>query len=313
MRTLDAAAAVAEHQLGLVTRQQLLAAGVKPDTADEAVRTGRLLRQERNVYRVPGSPDAPKVRLLAKVLALGDGAVLSHATAAWLWGLTDPPHEHHATVPAWSATTVHRPGRPRVERPAPRSCRHGRWSPGHGRGPHDPGLRRRPHDRRRAARRRSTSPARHLTDAAAGDRAGPRPSRSRRCRQVASAVGDGRAAGVRLRAALLPLAGSTAGRRLDPAPPHRRTGLRTGGAGPRVARAAGRPRAGRCRPPRPQTRPRPGHGSPERCSWPMGGSSCASPTGGGCRNRHRSSPRSTRSCERSQHDGRRCPQHRCSR
>lgn len=99
MRTLDAATTIAEHQLGLVTRHQLLAAGVQPDTADEAVRTGRLVRTERNVYRVPGAPDAPDVRLLAKILALGEGALLSHATAAWRWGLADPPVRHHATVP----------------------------------------------------------------------------------------------------------------------------------------------------------------------------------------------------------------------
>lgn len=99
MRTLDAAAPIAERQLGLVTRPQLLAAGVLPDTADEAVRTGRLVRLERNVYRLPGAPDVPDSRLLAKLLALGDGALLSHATAAWLWGIADPPRRHHATVP----------------------------------------------------------------------------------------------------------------------------------------------------------------------------------------------------------------------
>lgn len=99
MRTLDAAAPIAEHQLGLVTRQQLLAAGVLPDTADEAVRTGRLRRLERNVYRLPGAPERPATRLLAKVLALGDGALLSHATAAWLWDLAPPPRRYEVTVP----------------------------------------------------------------------------------------------------------------------------------------------------------------------------------------------------------------------
>lgn len=99
MRTLDAAAPIAEHQLGLVTRSQLIAAGVRPDTADEAVRTGRLRWMERNVYRLPGVPVGPHVRLLAKALALGPGALVSHSSAAWLWGLADPPRRHEATVP----------------------------------------------------------------------------------------------------------------------------------------------------------------------------------------------------------------------
>lgn len=99
MRTLDAAAPIAERQLGLVTRSQLLDAGVRPDTADEAVRVGRLLRMERSVYRLPGAPATPTSRLLAKVLALGDGALLSHRSAAWLWGLGEAPARHEATVP----------------------------------------------------------------------------------------------------------------------------------------------------------------------------------------------------------------------
>lgn len=99
MGTVTTAAQLAEDQLGLVTRTQMLDAGVRPKTLDEAVRTGALLRMERCVYRVPGAPTGPTVRLLAAVLTLGDGTLLSHRSAAWLWGLGPPPRRHEASVP----------------------------------------------------------------------------------------------------------------------------------------------------------------------------------------------------------------------
>ncbi len=99
MGTVATAAPFAERQLGLVTRTQLLDAGVKPKTVDEAVRTGVLLHQARGVYRLPGAPLTAPSRLLAEVLALGHGALLSHRTAAWLWGLAPAPVRHEVSVP----------------------------------------------------------------------------------------------------------------------------------------------------------------------------------------------------------------------
>lgn len=93
------AAPLAERQLGLVTRRQLLEHGVPAPTVDAAVRRRHLLPAARGVYRVPGAPDTPDVRLLAQVLSAGPGAVLSHHSAAWLWDLLPAPERHHLSVP----------------------------------------------------------------------------------------------------------------------------------------------------------------------------------------------------------------------
>ncbi len=93
------AASLAEHQLGLVARRQLIERGVPEAAVDAAAHHRRLLRVERGVYRLPGTPDSPDVRLLARVLAAGSGAVLSHRTAAWLWDLLPAPSRHHLSVP----------------------------------------------------------------------------------------------------------------------------------------------------------------------------------------------------------------------
>jgi very-short-patch-repair endonuclease len=78
--------AIAGGQAGIVARAQLVAAGVGDNTIDRAVRAGRLHRVHWGVYSVV----APELltdegRLVAALLAAGDGALLSHGTAAWRW------------------------------------------------------------------------------------------------------------------------------------------------------------------------------------------------------------------------------------
>jgi GNAT superfamily N-acetyltransferase len=99
MRLTTVVAPIAELQLGLVARRQLLRHGVPPTTIDSAVSSGRLRPVHRAVYRLPGAPDGADVRLLAAVLAAGPGAVASHGTAAWLWDLAEPPRKHEISVP----------------------------------------------------------------------------------------------------------------------------------------------------------------------------------------------------------------------
>lgn len=99
MRLHDVATPLAELQLGHVARRQLVARGVPEPTVDAAVRRRHLLPAGRGVYRVPGAPDTMEARLLARVLAAGDGALLSHRSAAWLWDLLPPPQQHEASVP----------------------------------------------------------------------------------------------------------------------------------------------------------------------------------------------------------------------
>lgn len=79
--------AFAARQHGVVTRAQLLGAGVAPDVIDRRVKARRLRRLQRGVYLV-GPLMAPHTRAMAAVLSCGDSAVLSHHAAAAHWQMT---------------------------------------------------------------------------------------------------------------------------------------------------------------------------------------------------------------------------------
>lgn len=73
----------------MITRAQLLDLGFTRHAIEHRVRTGRLHRLRRGVYAV-GSPEVTREgRWIAAVLSCGDGALLSHASAAALWGIED--------------------------------------------------------------------------------------------------------------------------------------------------------------------------------------------------------------------------------
>jgi very-short-patch-repair endonuclease len=78
---------LATEQHGVLTRPQLLNAGVGPDTIDRWVKAGRLIRLHQGVYALGHLPPSPHARTMAAVLACGPGAVLSHRSAAQLYGL----------------------------------------------------------------------------------------------------------------------------------------------------------------------------------------------------------------------------------
>jgi hypothetical protein len=80
-------ARIAEGQYGVVSRAQLLGAGIGPDAVDFRLRAGRLHRLHRGVYAVGHRCLSREGRWMAAVLACGARAVLSHTTAASLWGL----------------------------------------------------------------------------------------------------------------------------------------------------------------------------------------------------------------------------------
>jgi very-short-patch-repair endonuclease len=89
-------ARIARRQHGVVTRKQLLDAGVSSDEIRWRLREGSLIRVHRGVYRVGHRAPSIEARYLAAVLACGDGAVLSGQAAGYLWGLvkgTAPPPE----------------------------------------------------------------------------------------------------------------------------------------------------------------------------------------------------------------------------
>jgi len=74
----------------VVTRRQLVAHGVGPATVERALRDGRLLRIHRGVYAFGHRALRPEGWWMAAVLACGEGAVLSHRSAAVAWHLLKP-------------------------------------------------------------------------------------------------------------------------------------------------------------------------------------------------------------------------------
>jgi very-short-patch-repair endonuclease len=81
---------------GVVTRAQLLKAGVSAEEIKGRLRSGGLLREHRGVYRVGHRAPTAEATYLAAVVAAGEGAVLSGLAAAHLHGLVKgslPPAE----------------------------------------------------------------------------------------------------------------------------------------------------------------------------------------------------------------------------
>jgi hypothetical protein len=78
--------ALAATQRGYVARWQLLELGLTNHAIQWRLDTGRLIRVYPGVYAVGHIRTAPIDRASAAVLACGPGAVLSHFTAAALWG-----------------------------------------------------------------------------------------------------------------------------------------------------------------------------------------------------------------------------------
>src|SRR5690348_11808271 len=78
---------IAAKQKSLITRDQLLALGVGRDMIDRALVRGRLHSRHRSIYSmVPFAVLPPLAIELAAVLACGDAALLSHHSAAAVWG-----------------------------------------------------------------------------------------------------------------------------------------------------------------------------------------------------------------------------------
>jgi very-short-patch-repair endonuclease len=78
---------LAGRQFGVVTRAQMVGLGVGAGAIAHRVRCGRLRIVHRGVYLVGHEARAELARELAAVLALGDGALLSHTSAAYVWAL----------------------------------------------------------------------------------------------------------------------------------------------------------------------------------------------------------------------------------
>jgi very-short-patch-repair endonuclease len=81
---------LARRQHGVVTRAQLLGAGLTARVVWRRLEQQRLRPIHRGVYLV-GPLNAPHSREMAAVLACGPGAVVSHMTAAALWDVVPRP------------------------------------------------------------------------------------------------------------------------------------------------------------------------------------------------------------------------------
>lgn len=94
-------AKLAERQHGVVALWQLIALGFEADAVEARVRRGRLHRLHQGVYAVGHRNLDWRGVLIAAVLACGPEAVLSHRSAAKLWGIRpDNRRRVDVTVPA---------------------------------------------------------------------------------------------------------------------------------------------------------------------------------------------------------------------
>jgi very-short-patch-repair endonuclease len=85
-------AALAERQHGVVAHRQLVEMGLRRGAVEGRLRRGALHRLHAGVYAVGHRVLSREGRWMAAVLACGPEAVLSHRSAAALWGI----RHHHA-------------------------------------------------------------------------------------------------------------------------------------------------------------------------------------------------------------------------
>ena len=93
-------ASIAAKQHGVVSTRQLERAALSRPSIAKRLRAGRLHRIHRGVYAVGHTKLTFEGRCMAAALALGAGAVVSHQSAAALWGVLKPHSGPiHVTVP----------------------------------------------------------------------------------------------------------------------------------------------------------------------------------------------------------------------
>jgi hypothetical protein len=102
---------------GLFTHQELLAVGLSPSTITARCRRGRLIRAFHGVYFVGHAEITAIARAEAAVMACGERAVLSHDSAAALYGvrkwpripeISSPLRRDHQGIRAHRTTTLKR-------------------------------------------------------------------------------------------------------------------------------------------------------------------------------------------------------------
>jgi Transcriptional regulator, AbiEi antitoxin len=98
---MDAAIAqLAVRQHGLLLRSQVLDLGLTDAMIDYRIRSGRWARVCPGLYRLAGVAVSWRQRALAACLVAGEGSVVSHRSAAVLWGISGfRPGPIEITVP----------------------------------------------------------------------------------------------------------------------------------------------------------------------------------------------------------------------
>jgi hypothetical protein len=87
MRSHQALAELAGRQHGVVSFRQLRKLGFSKGAIARSSEAFRLCRVHRGVYAVGQRGISQHGRCMAAILACDEGSVLSHISAAWLWGL----------------------------------------------------------------------------------------------------------------------------------------------------------------------------------------------------------------------------------
>jgi very-short-patch-repair endonuclease len=94
---------LADAQFGVVARAQVLAEGFTPAQIRRRVESGRWDSPLPRVYRIAGAPPTGRQAAMAGALWAGAGALVSHATAAVLWGF---PGVATTRIELWTARNL---------------------------------------------------------------------------------------------------------------------------------------------------------------------------------------------------------------
>jgi len=97
----DRLSVLTERQLGVISRRQVLTAGVTQTQLDRLLRRGDLRRVTQGVYRADGSPKTAEQRVIVSALSLAGPlhhAVISHESAATMLGFAGFAHGAKPTL-----------------------------------------------------------------------------------------------------------------------------------------------------------------------------------------------------------------------
>jgi very-short-patch-repair endonuclease len=110
---LDQFDALARQHHGVISREM---SGLSGQQWRRSIRSGTLVRMYPGVARLVGTADTPEQRIAAAVLTVGHGALASHRSSAYLWGVPRPADDpidvlvtRREGLRAPSGVNLHRP------------------------------------------------------------------------------------------------------------------------------------------------------------------------------------------------------------